>query len=176
MGYTVEVSFNIEKCSGISEKTGQILNHARSCQAISSYEDYEMSGNIKQPRRHCVIVTVFGADDASNCAQFLKMVSFDRQIYIETVYLDDCPFNLIYASPHYIKNMEKRTAKAYKEKRTNRSLSLSEGESIILQVISSIKEGSKNKTKKSKSLGENPSLPIAPYLSLGPAGLTNSST
>ena len=172
MGYTVEVSFNIEKCSGISEKTRQVFNYAKSCQSISSYEDYEMSGNVKIPRRHCVIVTTFGEENVSNCAQFIKMVSFDRQIYIESVYLDDGPFNLIYASPHYLKNMEKRTAEAYQERRGNRSISLSEGETIILDTISNVKRRLKNKSKKSRSLGENPSLPVAPYLSLGPAGLT----
>ena len=176
MGYTVEVSFNIEKCCGFSEKSGNIFNYANSCQAISSYEDYEMSGNVKTPRRHCVISTMFGDDQASECAKFIKGISFDRQVYIESIYSDFGACNLIYASPHYISNMEKRTAKAYKEKRSNRTLSLSEGESIILQTITEIKDKYKKKNKKTKSLGENPSLPKAPYLSLGPSGLTGPST
>ena len=176
MGYTVEVSFNIEKCSGISEKLGNIFNYAKSSHAISSYEDYEMSGNVKIPRRHCVVNTVFGDEQSCDCAQFIKSISFDRQIYIESIYSDFGPYNLIYASPHYIKNMEKRTAKAYQEKRANRALSLSEGESIILQAITEVKDKYKKKNKKTKSLGENPSLPKAPYLSLGPAGLTGFST
>ena len=176
MGYTVEVSFNIEKCCGISEKLGNIFNYAKSSHAISSYEDYEMSGNVKIPRRHCVVNTVFGDEQSCDCAQFIKSISFDRQIYIESIYSDFGPYNLIYASPHYIKNMEKRTAKAYQEKRANRALSLSEGESIILQAITEVKDKYKKKNKKTKSLGENPSLPKAPYLSLGPSGLTGLST
>ena len=176
MGYTVEVSFNIEKCSGISEKLGNIFNYAKASHAISSYEDYEMSGNVKIPRRHCVVNTVFGEEQSCDCVQFIKAISFDRQIYIESIYSDFGPCNLIYASPHYIKNMEKRTAKAYQEKRANRALSLSEGESIILQAISEIKDKYKKKNKKSRSLGENPSLPKSPYLSLGPSGLTGFSS
>ncbi len=176
MGYTVEVSFNIEKCSGISQKTGEIFNYALSCGSNCTYEDYEMSGNVKIPRRHCVIVSMFDEDKAEKCADYIKMIKRDRQLYVESVYSDGYPFNLIYASPDFIKNMEKRTAKAYREKlkRSNRSISLSEGETLILDAISSIKDKQKNKNKRSKSLGENPSLPISPYLSSGPTGLAGS--
>ena len=48
MGYTVEVSFNMDKCSGISETKNKVFLHANSCNAESTYEDYEMSGNVKK--------------------------------------------------------------------------------------------------------------------------------
>ena len=51
MGYTVEVSFNMDKCSGISETKNKVFLHANSCNAESTYEDYEMSGNVKIPRK-----------------------------------------------------------------------------------------------------------------------------
>ena len=74
MGYTVEVSFNMDKCGGISETKNQVFLHANSCYAESTYEDYEMSGNIKQPRKHCVIVSIFHEDDISNCSRFIKKI------------------------------------------------------------------------------------------------------
>ena len=66
--------------------------------------------------------------------------------------------------------MEKRTAQEYKKRRAERSLSLSEGESILLDSINSLKK--KTSSVRSKSLNDKSSLPISPYLSTGPTGLT----
>lgn len=170
MGYTVEVSFNMDKCSGISETKNKVFLHANSCNAESTYEDYEMSGNVKHARKHCVIISSFHEENISDCSQFIKNIKHEKSLYIESVYNDANPCQLIYASPHFIKNMEKRTAQEYKKRRAERSLSLSEGESILLDSINSLKK--KTSRVRSKSLNDKSSLPISPYLSTGPTGLT----
>ncbi len=170
MGYTVEVSFNMDKCGGISQTKNQVFLHANSCYAESTYEDYEMSGNVKQQRKHCVIVSIFHEDDISNCSRFIKIIGHEKSLYLESVYNDENPCQLIYASPHFIKNMEKRTAQEYKRCRAERSLSLSEGDSILLEAVNSIKKKSSN--KRSKSLNDKPSSPSSPYLFTGPTGPT----
>ena len=172
MGYTIELSVHLEKCSNITDTANEIFTHANKCHAETCYEQYEMTGNVKHPRRHCIFITTFDDEYIDNCSRFVTIIKKIKHVMVECIYHEKVRCSLLYASPYYIKNMEKHEAENYKNKRNERSMSLSEGETVLLNCIHSLKH--KARKSRSKTMGDKPStnkLPVSPYLTSGPAGL-----
>ena len=160
MGYTVEVSYNMEKCDNITETYKLIARQANECHADSHYEQYELSGNVKQPRHHCVMIVTFSEEHLLHCSRFIRQMKQMKHIYVECIYDDAIRCNLLYASPYYIQNMEKHCAADYKKRRNERSMSLSEGEELLVNSMS-------RRKPRANTLDH---VPVTASLLTGPAG------
>lgn len=100
MGYTIELSVHLEKCNSITETTNEIFTHANTCHAETCYEQYEMSGNVKHPRRHCVFVTTFDDEYIDNCSKFVTTIKKIKHVMVECIYHEKVRCSLLYASPY----------------------------------------------------------------------------
>ena len=173
MGYAVEVSYHLEKCDNVTDTYQRIIDRAAVCHADSCYEHHEMSGNTKYPRCHCVIVSTFSEENIQHCSYFIKSMKQTKHIHVECIYDDSNRFHFLYASPYYIQTMEKHCAKDYKQRRSERSLSLSEGEDLLVDAMA----GGKPKTRKprSRTMDDDPVV-ISPLFAgpTGPTGPTGS--
>ena len=135
MGYTVEVSYNLEQCDNVTQINGFVVEEANKCNALSHYQQHEMSGNVKKPRRHCIITVIFNEEDVLLCAKFLRIMKQTKHIHVECIYTDSVRCNILYASPYYIQNMEKHNADEYKKRNKDRSNSMTDNEEILINSI-----------------------------------------
>lgn len=147
MGYNIELSFDLTKCGNVTEVKTTIAGFANECGCESYYEDYEMSGNTKNERHHCVMVITFPEDQLFNCSKFVKKIKNIQGVRFECVYDDATPrHRMVYASTNYLKSLHKDTATAFKSNRQARERSFSEGEVILMNEIS-------HKNRRSTTIG-----------------------
>jgi len=135
MGYNVEISFPLTNDNNsITKRIISELAVEKECDHY--YYLYEMEGNCKIPRNHCVMIINFNDDFIFHCSEFLKTIKKNKQIIdknlsIECIYEDDIICKLIYASKYYQTNkMEKDNVIKYNKFKRERSLS--DNEKIIL--------------------------------------------
>jgi hypothetical protein len=108
-----------------------ILVFADKYECDNIYEFSEEEGRTKIPRCHQMMVIAFSKNNFENLLEFIKQIKKIRQIHIECVYYDESNLKLIYASPYYLKNIDKDVAVRYKRDR-----SYSEEEIRVINVIS----------------------------------------
>ena len=65
------------------------------------------------------------------------MKKYKRYVYIESIFYDNCVIKIMYASPRYLKIMEKDMAKDYIEKR--KSNNLFKNDSVIIKALEKLK-------------------------------------
>jgi len=131
MGYNIELSIHLMKCVNFSELENMILVFADKYECDNIYEFSEEEGRTKIPRCHQMMVIAFSKNNFENLLEFIKQIKKIRQIHIECVYYDESNLKLIYASPYYLKNIDKDVAVRYKRDR-----SYSEEEIRVINVIS----------------------------------------
>jgi hypothetical protein len=133
MGYIVEISVTLSSHYNFSELKSSIESIALfySCNNIA--EHYEMEGGCKFPRHHCILAVSFDdhAQSVYNCANFIKKVKQIKETHIESVYEENS--KLIYASPYYLKTMDKGSVESYTKFKRERSYS--DGEIILLRKL-----------------------------------------
>lgn len=66
-------------------------------------------------RNHHVFVSEYEDDDAA--AAYVREVRRARYLYIESIYQEDGKVRLLYASPKYMKKMDRDSMTAYKSAR-----------------------------------------------------------
>jgi hypothetical protein len=160
MGYNIEVSIDILRHTNISEVKKRIADSALDFECNHYYYLYEMEGECKIPRNHCIMVINFDDEQIFNCAEFLKLIKRLKIFHIECIYEDDIVCNLIYASKYYQTTMGKDRAIKYNKFKRERSLS--DNEKMILEQVS--------KKPRSSSISSTDSLSSSPASS--PASLT----
>jgi len=122
MGYTIEVSFNILKHNMVTNMTETVKKIALEHSCSEVYDFCEMENETRHTRKinHTIISISFDNNSdnicsISNIVKFLQKLKRMRQYHIECIYTDDIPYNIIYASSHYLTMMEKDCAKDYME-------------------------------------------------------------
>jgi hypothetical protein len=140
MGYNIEVSFNTAKHSNVSEFKKDITDLAIEFNCDHYYYLYEMEGNTKIPRNHCIIVINFSDEETFSCAIFLKKIKRHktRGIYIECIYDDNIECNLLYASQYYLTTIDKENVIKYNKNKRERSLS--DNDKTVLEPIITTKK------------------------------------
>lgn len=133
MGYTIEISFSILKHPNVSEFKRQISSLALDYGCDHYYYMFEMEGETKIPRHHCIISIHFLDDEIFNCAAFIKEAKRVKDIHIECIYDDEIMCKLIYASRYYLQNIDKGNVIIYNEFKRERKFS--ENENIILNGL-----------------------------------------
>lgn len=142
MGYTIDLSYDLFSRYNILGIKSEIIELALKNQCETYYEDYEMTGNVKQERHHGVMTINFGEDDHDNCSHFISQIKQRKYIFLESVYENSNKGKLLYASSHYLKNMGKNEALDYEKNFLNREKCFSEAELAITKHFRSKKKRS----------------------------------
>ena len=138
MGYNIEVSFNIDKNSGITEMQDKIKNVAKNCGCNSFHEDYEIDKFSKYKRNHYIIILNFSEPKIDDIIKLLEIITSMNSYYIEVIY-DDFSNKIIYASNYYRNHqMIKKSSILCKEE--NRKRSYSEDDMKLMEAIELIKK------------------------------------
>ena len=111
MGIAIEVSFKV--CG--RESWENYLNErkavAESFDCSTQYYMNEIEGfRHRINRNECIQVVFFEADKEENLLRYIKYLRMNKENYIECVYSDDGPCEILFASPKYIKKMDKKVS------------------------------------------------------------------
>ena len=112
MGYAVELSFDV-KASGLgyTNRINIINTKAREYGCSSYYSMHEIEGvGRKTLRNENITVAIFDSEIIENMLSFIKEIRIDKIAYIDCIYRDDISCNLLYASPKYLRRLDKKTS------------------------------------------------------------------
>lgn len=114
MGYTIEISFNLNKMQNITEFQENIRSLACEYKCNTSYifEDTDFYAKIK--RSHNILVMNFLETEFYNFISFIRNIKKMKQCAIECIYNDCVVPKLIYASGYYLTIISKQMANDYK--------------------------------------------------------------
>lgn len=108
MGYAVELSFNAKKTLGLLKKQQDIAVKARLFNCSSQYNMMELEGyGRKISKSESIHVVIFDDENINSMCDFVKDVRKQKLAFIECIYRDDCTCDLLYASGHYLKKLDK---------------------------------------------------------------------
>ena len=112
MGYAVELSFDL-KASGLgyTNRINIINTKAREYGCSSYYSMHEIEGvGRKTVRNENITVAIFDTEMIENMLLFIKDIRSEKIGYIDCVYRDDISCDLLYASPKYLRRLDKKTS------------------------------------------------------------------
>ncbi len=115
MSFRIEIAFNVKHTGSLNLLKDSVIALANKCNAISNYINYEYWGVNRTITRNHMVLVIYFPDDINNITQFLSNIKNNREIYVESIGLDDIKFKLIYASKKYLNMMDKGKAKEYKK-------------------------------------------------------------
>ena len=108
MGYAVELSFNAKKTLGILKKQQDIAVKAREFGCSSQYNMMELEGyGRKISKSESIHVVIYDDENINHMYEFIREIRKEKLAFIECIYRDDCTCNLLYASGHYLKKLDK---------------------------------------------------------------------
>ena len=134
MGYIVESSIKLHKCSNYSKIKNFILNqsHKKNCEFV--YENFELEGTFySEQKNYCIITTEFSEENPEDCAAFLRTLRETTEIMVECVYVErgKCKF---YLHHHYKTIMDKNALKDYKKFRGQKIYSKPYDEIVVNEL------------------------------------------
>ena len=136
MGYAVELSFDIVKTSCLSQKQHVLTSLANEHNCTCTYSSFETEGIGKNVyRNESLHVVMFDNEDITYMLEFVKKVRRNKIAYIECIYDDDCSCDLLYASPKYLKMLDKPTSLRIRRNLKERSKT----ENFVAQVLSAVR-------------------------------------
>lgn len=136
MGYAVELSFDVMKTVGLSNKQDVITSLANRHNCICTYTSFEAEGIGKKVYRNdCLYVVLFDENSNVDMLNFVKEIRQHKIAYVDCIYRDDCSCDLLYASPKYLKMLDKPTSLRVRRSLKERSKS----EDFVAEVISAVK-------------------------------------
>ena len=117
MGYAIELSFDVLKSGSLVSEKQRRRRLATDYLCNIQYFMHEIEGHGKTTTRSDIIqVVIFETEKFENFLNFVKVVRRDRGVHVECIYQDDCTCDLLYASPKYLKRVEKSFSRNYKKK------------------------------------------------------------
>ena len=136
MGYAVELSFNVMKTAGITTRQDVITSIADRYNSTCSYSSFEAEGiGGKVYRSDSLHVVIFDDESYQDMIRFVKEIRQNKFAYIECIYRDDCSCDLLYASPKYLKMLDKPTSLRIRRNLRERSKT----DDYVSQVFSAVK-------------------------------------
>lgn len=112
MGYAVELSFDVRTSGlGYTKRIDTINTKAREYGCSSQYSMHEIEGiGRKTIRNENISVVIFDEEVIDNMYSFLKEIRTTKIGYIDCIYRDEVSCNLLYASPKYLRRLDKKTS------------------------------------------------------------------
>ena len=136
MGYAVELSFDVMKTAGISKKQDVLTSLASQHNCTCTYSSFEAEGiGRKVYRSDSLHVVMFDDEGHVDMLEFVKEVRQNKIAYVECIYRDDCSCDLLYASPKYLKMLDKPTSLRVRRNIRERSKS----EDFVAEVLSAVR-------------------------------------
>ena len=134
MGYAVELSFDVSKSGSYTVKQEQIAMKARDHGSSTQYSMHEIEGyGRKTVRNESIHVVMFEDSDLDRMLSFIGEIRSEKISSIDCIYADEISCNLLYASPKYLRRLDKPTSLEIR-----RTLKKSEDE-IVLAVREALK-------------------------------------
>ena len=139
MGYAVELSFDVRKGGAWWSQLDRYRNLAEEYGCIMQYFTHEIEGRGKTTlRSDSVQVVTFAEEDLDNFLGFIRTLRKEPKNYIDCIYQDDTTCNLLYASPRYIRKMDKNIARSFRKERRNWT-PVSELEKQVFQAMRKVR-------------------------------------
>ena len=111
MGYSIEISFDLNKHKNYTSIKKFVQEEAEKNRSDSFYDFFEIEGAKRVERNRCVFSAYF--DDPENCISFAKTIKKTKFLNIEIIF-DDC-HKIVFASSYYRQNkMTKEARENYK--------------------------------------------------------------
>ena len=127
MGYAVELSFDVSKSRSYTSKQEQIAIKARDHSSCIQYSMHEIEGyGRKTVRNESIHVVMFEDDDLDSMLSFIQEIRSDKISNIDCIYTDEISCNMLYASPKYLRRLDKPTSLEIR-----RTLKKSEDETVL---------------------------------------------
>ena len=117
MGYAIELSTDERKGRMVIENEFVRRQEAENYMCEMQYFTHEVEGKKRKILSlYKIQVVIFSKENFDSMLNYIQEIRKKRQIYIECIYRDDLTSDLLYASPKYLKNIDKDFAKSYKKK------------------------------------------------------------
>ena len=117
MGYAIELSTDERKGKMVIENEFVRRQEAENHMCEMQYFTHEVEGKKRKILSlYKIQVVIFSKENFDSMLNYIQEIRKKRQIYIECIYRDDLTSDLLYASPKYLKNLDKNFAKSYKKK------------------------------------------------------------
>ena len=127
MGYAVELSFDVSKSGSYTTKQEQIGMIARDHSSCTQYSMHEIEGyGRKTVRNESIHVVMFEDNDLDSMLSFIEVIRSEKISSIDCIYTDEISCNLLYASPKYLRRLDKPTSLEIR-----RSLMKSEDKTVL---------------------------------------------
>ena len=142
MGYIVESSIKLHKCSNYSKIKNFILNQSYKKNCDYVYENYELEGKAySEQKNYCIITTEFDDNKFEDCAAFLRTLRETSEIMVECVYTERGKVQIMFVSSHYKTIMDKNALKEYKKFRGKKIYS--QNDEVVMTELYNINRFSK---------------------------------
>ena len=123
MGFSIDISLQPCKQTNTSSLKEIIIQKANILGSTDIYNFHETEKHNNKFKNNNIICCQFDYENIDNLAKFIIFTKKLSNTHIECVYEDDINYRVIYASSHYIKNMNKEYAKIYKSNKRKRAYS-----------------------------------------------------
>jgi len=135
MGFLLELSLDTKKNGNISHLKNILVEEALQNKCEIYFFNYEFMGKNRKIYRHHFILTFIFEENEELVANFIRYVKKNhrRTARIESVFFENCIYEIMYASSKYLNMMQKEKAKDYLEKR--KSNNLYKQDSVIIKAI-----------------------------------------
>tara|TARA_B100001093_G_C26843879_1_gene1021838 strand:- start:2468 stop:2872 length:405 start_codon:yes stop_codon:yes gene_type:complete len=115
MAYKIDLSLKLKNLSSATNTINKLVDDSYYFGCEEHFVNYEFINKKKIIiRNHCVITLTFPLIE-KYMLDFIKYVKNDRNVYIETLAIEDFSYKILYASKRYLNIMEKGKAKEYNE-------------------------------------------------------------
>jgi S-adenosylmethionine:diacylglycerol 3-amino-3-carboxypropyl transferase len=123
MGFAIELAIDMNKHSDIVIRNKERRKLAEEYECEMQYFMHEIEGKKRRTQKNDSIqVVIFDNENFNNLLEFIKKIRIDKKNYIECIYRDETSCDLLYASPSYLRKLDKNVSKAFKAKRKNTDL------------------------------------------------------
>ena len=121
MGYAIELSTDERKAEMVVENELMRRQEADKHMCEMQYFTHEVEGKKRKIfKLNRIQVVIFAENNFESMLKYIQEIRRKRQNYIECIYRDDSTSNLLYASPKYLKNIDKNFARSYKKQNKDR--------------------------------------------------------
>ena len=135
MGFLLELSLDTKKIGNISQLKNILVTEALNNKCEIYFFNYEFMGKNRSPFRHHFILTFIFEENEELVANFVRFIKkgYKRSVKIESIFFENCIYEIMYASNKYLNMMEKEKVKDYIEKR--KSNNLFKQDSVIMKTL-----------------------------------------
>tara|TARA_Y100000589_G_C26720381_1_gene453556 strand:+ start:127 stop:543 length:417 start_codon:yes stop_codon:yes gene_type:complete len=135
MGFLLELSLDTKKNSNISQLKNILIEEALKNKCEIYFFNYEFMGKNRHIYRHHFILTFIFEENEELIANFIRFIKKNHRhsVKVESLFFENCIYEIMYASTKYLNMMDKDKAKDYIEKR--RSNNLYKQDSVIIKAI-----------------------------------------